>query len=75
MEVAMSEWKEYKLEEIDHNNKAKILDKKVYDDELLENIKQTINFITKRIKVEFVIKSAEKKKYHNFRKKYTGKLL
>ncbi len=46
--------------EFAYDDKAKILDKKVYDDGLLENIKQAINFITKRIKVEFVIKSAER---------------
>jgi len=46
--------------EFAYDDKAKILDKKVYDDGLLENIKQAINFITKRIKVEFVIESAER---------------
>ena len=46
--------------EFAYDDKAKILDKKVYDDGLLENIKQAINFITKRIKVEFIIKSAER---------------
>ncbi len=52
--------------EFAHNNKAKILDKKVYDDGMLENIKQAINFITKRIKVEFIIKSAEREEIPQF---------
>jgi len=52
--------------EFAYNEKDKILDKKVYDDGLLENIKEAINFITKRIKVEFVIKSAERKEIPQF---------
>jgi ATP-dependent DNA helicase RecG len=48
------------------NNKAKILDKKVYDNGILENIKQVINFVTKHIKVEFVIESAERKEIPQF---------
>ena len=52
--------------EFARNSKSKILDKKIYDDGLLENIKQAINFITKRIKVEFVIESAERIEIQQF---------
>ena len=43
------------------NNKVNILDRKIYNDGILENIKQAINFVKRRIKVEFEIKTARRK--------------
>ncbi len=43
------------------NDKVKILDRKIYDDGILENIKQAINFVKRRIKIEFEIKTARRK--------------
>jgi len=43
------------------NDKVNILDRKIYDDGILENIKQAINFVKRRIKVEFEIKTARRK--------------
>lgn len=43
------------------NDKVDILDRKIYDDGILENIKQTINFVKRRIKIEFEIKTAKRK--------------
>ncbi|NAS89915.1 transcriptional regulator [ANME-1 cluster archaeon AG-394-G21] len=43
------------------NNKVNILDRKIYDEGILENIKQAINFVKRRIKVEFEIKTARRK--------------
>ena len=42
------------------NRKDKVLDRKIFDDGILSNIKNSINFIQKRIKTEFVIKTAER---------------
>ncbi len=42
------------------NEKVKILDRKIYDEGVLKNIKKAINFVEKRIKTEFVIKSAKR---------------
>ena len=42
------------------NEKIKILDRKIYDEGILSNIKNAINFIEKRIKLEFVIKSVKR---------------
>jgi len=43
------------------NDKVNILDRKIYDDGILENIKQAINFVKRRIKIEFEIKTARRK--------------
>ena len=43
------------------NDKVNILDRKIYNDGILENIKQAINFVKRRIKVEFEIKTARRK--------------
>ncbi|MCD6457127.1 MAG: putative DNA binding domain-containing protein [Methanophagales archaeon] len=43
------------------NDKANILDRKIYDEGILENIKQAINFVKRRIKIEFEIKTARRK--------------
>lgn len=43
------------------NEKVNILDRKIYDDGILENINQAINFVKRRIKVEFEIKTARRK--------------
>jgi len=43
------------------NDKVNILDRKIYDEGILENIKQAINFVKRRIKVEFEIKTARRK--------------
>jgi len=43
------------------NDKINILDRKIYDDGILENIKQAINFVKRRIKIEFEIKTARRK--------------
>ena len=48
------------------NDKVEILDKKIYDDGILNNIKQSINFIKKRIKVRFIIKTARRKEIPQF---------
>lgn len=50
------------------NEKVKILDRKIYDYGILENISQSINFIEKRIKNEFIIKSLERKEILQFPK-------
>ena len=43
------------------NDKVNILDRKIYDDGILENIKSAINFVKRRIKVKFEIKTARRK--------------
>ena len=43
------------------NDKVNILDRKIYDEGILENIKQAINFVKRRIKIEFEIKTARRK--------------
>ena len=43
------------------NDKVNILDRKIYDNGILENIKQAINFVKRRIKIEFEIKTARRK--------------
>ena len=43
------------------NDKANILDRKIYDEGILENIKHAINFVKRRIKIEFEIKTARRK--------------
>jgi len=43
------------------NDKVNILDRKIYDDGILENIKQAINFLKRRIKIEFEIKTVRRK--------------
>ena len=43
------------------NEKVNILDRKIYNDGILENIKQAINFVKRRIKIEFEIKTARRK--------------
>lgn len=43
------------------NDKVDILDRKIYDEGILENIKQAINFVKRRIKVEFEIKTIRRK--------------
>ena len=50
------------------NEKVKILDRKIYDDGIIENITQSIQFIEKRIKNEFVIKSLEREEVLQFPK-------
>ncbi|MFH1729780.1 MAG: RNA-binding domain-containing protein [Pseudomonadota bacterium] len=48
------------------NEKVKILDRKIYDEGILKNLKNAINFISKRIKIEFEIKSAKRKEIPQF---------
>ena len=48
------------------NDKVEILDKKIYDDGILNNIKQAINFIKKRIKVRFKIETAKREEIPQF---------
>jgi ATP-dependent DNA helicase RecG len=48
------------------NEKHEILDKKVYDDGIMENIKQAVNFIRKRVKVKFVIEKLEREEIPQF---------
>ena len=55
--------------EFANNDKVQILDKKVYDDGILENIRQAIAYITKRIKVKFVIESAHREEIPQFPEK------
>ncbi len=43
------------------NEKVNILDRKIYDEGILENIRQAINFVKRRVKVEFEIKTAKRK--------------
>ena len=43
------------------NDKVNILDRKIYDEGILENIKHAINFVKRRIKIEFEIKTARRK--------------
>lgn len=43
------------------NEKVNILDRKIYDEGILENIKQAINFVKRRVKVEFEIKTARRR--------------
>jgi len=43
------------------NEKVNILDRKIYDEGILEDIKQAINFVKRRVKVEFEIKTARRK--------------
>lgn len=43
------------------NDKVNILDRKIYDDGILKNIKQAINFVKRIIKIKFEIKTARRK--------------
>ncbi len=48
------------------DNKVDILDRKIYDDGILGNIKNSINFVKKHIKVRFEIEGARRKEIPQF---------